>query len=153
MCIRDRAGTHRLDSIKAEDFDAVFYPGGHGPLWDLSEDAASIALIEVTLAAGRPLAAVCHAPAVLRHPKTADGNSVVQGKVVTGFSNTEEAAVGLSGVVPFLVEDMLTQKGGKYSKAADWQPHVVSDGLLITGQNPASSAPAATALLNAIGLA
>ncbi len=145
------AGTHRLDSIKAEDFDAVFYAGGHGPLWDLAEDAASIALIEATLAAGRPLAAVCHAPAVLRHPKTAEGNFVVQGKAVTGFTNTEEAAVGLSGVVPFLVEDMLTQKGGKYSKAADWQPYVVSDGLLITGQNPASSAPAATALLKALG--
>jgi len=146
------AGTLRLDSIKAEDFDAVFYPGGHGPLWDLAEDAVSIALIEATLAAGKPLAAVCHAPAVLRHPKTADGNSVVQGKAVTGFTNTEEAAVGLSEVVPFLVEDMLIRNGGKYSKAADWQPYVVTDGLLITGQNPASSAPTATALLNAIGL-
>jgi putative intracellular protease/amidase len=146
------AVTHRLDTIRAEDFDAVFYPGGHGPLWDLAEDAASIALIEATLAAGRPLAAVCHAPAVLRHAKTADGNFVVQGRAVTGFSNTEEAAVGLSGVVPFLVEDMLTQNGGKYSKAADWQPYVISAGLLITGQNPASSASAATALLNAIGL-
>lgn len=145
------AATLRLDSIKAENFDAVFYPGGHGPLWDLAEDAASIALIEATLAAGKPFAAVCHAPAALRHPKTADGNSVVQGKTVTGFTNTEESAVGLSGVVPFLVEDMLTQNGGNYSKAADWQPHVVADGLLITGQNPASSAPAATALLKALG--
>jgi len=147
------AKTLRLDSIKATDFDAVFYPGGHGPLWDLAEDAASIALIESTLAAGKPLAAVCHAPAVLRHAKAADGKSVVQDKAVTGFANSEEAAVGLTDVVPFLVEDMLTRNGGKYSKGADWSPHVVTDGSLITGQNPASSAPAAVALLHAIGLA
>lgn len=146
------AKTLRLDSINAAEFDAVFYPGGHGPLWDLAEDAASIALVESTLAAGKPLAAVCHAPAVLRHPKAANGKSVVQDKAVTGFTNTEEAAVGLTDVVPFLVEDMLTKNGGKYSKGADWNPHVVTDGLLITGQNPASSAPAATALLKAIGL-
>jgi putative intracellular protease/amidase len=147
------AKTHRLDSINPAEFDAVFYPGGHGPLWDLAEDAASIALIESTLGAGKPLAAVCHAPAVLRHPKAADGKSVVRGKAVTGFTNTEEAAVGLTDVVPFLVEDMLTRNGGKYSKGADWQPYVLTDGLLITGQNPASSAPAAMALLKAIGLA
>jgi len=147
------AKTLRLDSINAAEFDAVFYPGGHGPLWDLAEDAASIALVESTLAAGKPLAAVCHAPAVLRHPKAADGKSVVRDKAVTGFTNTEEAAVGLTDVVPFLVEDMLTRNGGKYSKGADWQPYVLTDGLLITGQNPASSAPAAKALLKSIGLA
>lgn len=145
------ANTLRLDEIVADTFDAVFYPGGHGPLWDLAEDKLSIELIQSTLAAGKPVAAVCHAPAVLRHPKAADGQSVVHGKSVTGFTNTEEAAAGLTDVVPFLVEDMLIQNGGHYSKAADWQPHVVTDGLLITGQNPASSAPAALALLKALG--
>ena len=145
------ANTLRLDEIVADTFDAVFYPGGHGPLWDLAEDNLSIELIQSTLAAGKPVAAVCHAPAVLRHPKAADGQSVVHGKSVTGFTNTEEAAAGLTDVVPFLVEDMLIQNGGHYSKAADWQPHVVTDGLLITGQNPASSAPAALALLKVLG--
>lgn len=144
------ATTLRLDAIVSETFDAVFYPGGHGPLWDLAEDKFSIELIQSTLAAGKPVAAVCHAPAVLRHPKAAEGQSVVHGKLVTGFSNSEEAAAGLTDVVPFLVEDMLTHNGGHYSKAADWQPHVVTDGLLITGQNPASSAPAALALLKAL---
>ena len=144
------ASTKRLDSVSAGDFDAVFYPGGHGPLWDLAEDKASIALIEATLNAGKPVAAVCHAPGVLRHPKRADGESVVQGKAVTGFTNSEEAAVGLTDIVPFLVEDMLTRNGGKYAKGADWQPYVLTDGLLITGQNPASSAPAAEALLKAL---
>lgn len=147
------ASTKPLNTVASGDFDAVFYPGGHGPLWDLAEDTASIKLIESTLAAGKPVAAVCHAPAVLRHPKTGDGKSVVHGKKVTGFTNTEEAAVGLTEVVPFLVEDMLTSNGGHYSKGGDWQPHVVTDGLLITGQNPASSAPAAQALLRALGLA
>lgn len=141
------ASTLKLADVSAVDFDAVFYPGGHGPLWDLAEDAASIALIEAMLEAKKPLAAVCHAPGVLRHPKGSDGTSVVQGKTVTGFTNTEEEAVGLTEIVPFLVEDMLKQNGGKYSKAEDWQPHVVTDGLLITGQNPASSEPAAKALL------
>ena len=144
------ASTKRLDSVAAGDFDAVFYPGGHGPLWDLAEDKASIALIEAMLNAGKPVAAVCHAPGVLRHPKRADGESVVQGKAVTGFTNTEEAAVGLTDIVPFLVEDMLIRNGGKYAKGADWQPYVLTDGLLITGQNPASSAPAAEALLKAL---
>jgi putative intracellular protease/amidase len=141
------ANTQKLSAVAAADFDAVFYPGGHGPLWDLAEDAASIALIESMLAAGKPVAAVCHAPAVLRHPKSADGKSVVAGKRVTGFTNTEEAAVGLTEVVPFLVEDMLGANGGVYSKADDWQPYVITDGLLITGQNPASSEPAAHALM------
>lgn len=141
------AKTMKLADIKAGDFDAVFYPGGHGPLWDLADDVSSIALIEAMIAAEKPVAAVCHAPGVLRHPKTPSGVSVVQGKRVTGFSNTEEEALGLTHVVPFLVEDSLKQNGGTYSKGADWQPHVVKDGLLITGQNPASSEPAAKALL------
>lgn len=142
------ASTHPLRELSAGDFDAVFYPGGHGPLWDLAENYYSIALIEAMLAAGKPVAAVCHASAVLRHPKAADGMSVVRGKSVTGFTNTEEAAVGLTEVVPFLVEDMLKANGGHYSKGADWQAFVVTDGLLITGQNPASSEPAAKALLD-----
>ncbi|WP_210543020.1 type 1 glutamine amidotransferase domain-containing protein [Rhodoferax sp. PAMC 29310] len=145
------ASTLKLNDVSAADFDAVFYPGGHGPLWDLAEDATSIALIETMLKAGKPVAAVCHAPAVLRHPKGADGKSVVNGKKVTGFTNTEEEAAGLTAVVPFLVEDMLTQNGGVYSKAADWHPHVEVDGLLITGQNPASSEPVAHALLAKLG--
>jgi len=141
------ANTRKLRGIVAGDFDAVFYPGGHGPLWDLAEDATSIALIEAMLAAGKPVAAVCHAPGVLRHAKTPAGASVVEGKDVTGFSNTEEEAVGLTQVVPFLVEDFLKGDGGKYTKASDWAPFVVCDGLLVTGQNPASSEPAARALL------
>jgi putative intracellular protease/amidase len=141
------AYTGKLSAVSASDFDAVFYPGGHGPLWDLAEDKASIALVEAMIAAGKPVAAVCHAPGVLRHVKNADGAPLVQGKLVTGFTNTEERAAGLSEVVPFLVEDMLRENGGSYSRAADWQPHVVTDGLLITGQNPASSEPAAKALL------
>ncbi len=144
------AATLPLQHLAAGDFDAVFYPGGHGPLWDLSNDQHSVALIEKLIAAARPVAAVCHAPGVLRDVKTARGLPFVQGKSVTGFSNSEEQAAGLSAVVPFLVEDMLTQQGGQFSKAADWQPHVVVDGLLITGQNPASSAPAAQALLHAL---
>ena len=145
------ASTVPLSSVKADAFDAVFYPGGHGPLWDLAEDAHSIALIEATLNAGKPVAAVCHAPAVLRHPKGKDGQPVVKGKNVTGFTNTEEAAVGLTEVVPFLVEDMLKANGGHYAKLGDWQPYAITDGLLITGQNPASSEPAAHALLKKLG--
>ena len=139
--------TTPLASVKADDFDAVFYPGGHGPLWDLAESQDSRALIESTLAAGKPVAAVCHAPGVLRHVQAADGTPLVKGKRVTGFTNTEEAAVGLAKVVPFLVEDMLKANGGQYSKGADWQSYVVTDGLLVTGQNPASSAEGAKALL------
>ena len=141
------ASTLKLRDMVASNFDAVFYPGGHGPLWDLAENAYSIALIEALLAAGKPVAAVCHAPGVLRHVKARDGRPVVADKAVTGFANSEEQAAGLTEVVPFLVEDMLSKDGGKYSKAADWQPHVVVDGLLITGQNPASSEPAAKALV------
>ena len=145
------ASTRKLADVSARDFDAVFYPGGHGPLWDLAEDKASIALIESMFAAGKPVAAVCHAPGVLRHPKDGNGNSVLRNKSVTGFTNTEEEAVGLTTIVPFLVEDMLKENGGHYSKLADWQPYVVADGLLITGQNPASSEPAARALLEKLG--
>ncbi|WP_321953762.1 type 1 glutamine amidotransferase domain-containing protein [Paraburkholderia bannensis] len=145
------SNTKRLADVDANDFDAVFYPGGHGPLWDLAEDPQSIALIEKTLAAGKPVAAVCHAPGVLRHVKGADGRSIVAGKNVTGFANSEEDAVQLTDVVPFLVEDMLKANGGNYSKGADWAPHVATDGLLITGQNPASSEPVAEALLALLG--
>ena len=141
------AATLRLDSVAQEEFDTVFYPGGHGPLWDLAEDQNSIALIEAFLAAGKPVALVCHAPGVLRHVKTPAGRPLVEGKKVTGFTNSEEAAVGLTEVVPFLVEDELKAKGGIYSKVDDWGVYVVTDGLLITGQNPASSGPAAKVLL------
>ena len=141
------AATVRLDSVSQADFDTVFYPGGHGTLWDLAEDAHSIALIESFLAAGKHVAAVCHAPGVLRHVKTPAGRPVVEGKQVTGFTNTEEEAVGLTHVVPFLVEDELKAGGGLYSKGDDWGSYVVRDGLLITGQNPASSAAAAELLL------
>jgi putative intracellular protease/amidase len=144
------AATLRLDTIRQADFDAVFYPGGHGPLWDLAEDKDSIALIESFLAADKPVALVCHAPGVLRHVKTPSGRPLVEGKKVTGFTNTEEAGVGLTEVVPFLVEDMLKANGGVYSKGEDWGSYVISDGLLITGQNPASSAAAAALLLERI---
>ena len=144
------ASTVKLADVSATDFDTVFYPGGHGPLWDLAEDALSIDLIEAMLAAGKPVALVCHAPGVLRHVKTADGRPLVEGKTVTGFANSEEDAVGLTDVVPFLVEDELTAKGGVYSRGPDWGSYVVQDGLLITGQNPGSSAAAARALLDAL---
>jgi putative intracellular protease/amidase len=142
------ANTITLASVRAGDYDAVFYPGGHGPLWDLAEDRDSIALIETMHADGRPVALVCHAPGVLRHAKAGDGSPLVKGKRVTGFANSEEEAVGLTKIVPFLVEEMLKERGGLYSKVNDWQPFAVSDGNLITGQNPASSEPAATALLD-----
>lgn len=141
------ASTKKLADVSATQFDAVFYPGGHGPLWDLANDKSSIALIEAMQAAGKPVAAVCHAPAVLRDVKGPDGKPLVAGKKVTGFTNTEEEAAGLTAVVPFLVEDMLKSKGGQYSKAGDWQSYVLTDGILITGQNPASSEGAAQALL------
>lgn len=136
-----------LAQVRAEDFDALFYPGGHGPLWDLAEDAASIALIERFIALGKPVGAVCHAPGVLRHVKAADGTPLVRGKRVTGFSNSEEDAVQLTDVVPFLVEDMLKANGGQYGRGDDWSSHVEVDGLLVTGQNPASSDASAEALL------
>ena len=141
------SNTVRLDGVTHEGFDAVFYPGGHGPLWDLAEDPASVRLIQNTFKAGKPVTLVCHAPGVLRHVKAPDGKPLVEGKAVTGFTNTEEEAVGLTQVVPFLVEDALKRNGGAFSKAGDWEPYVVADGLLITGQNPASSGPAAERLL------
>jgi putative intracellular protease/amidase len=141
------ASTRKLGDVAKQDFDAVFYPGGHGPLWDLAEDRDSIGLIESTFAAGKPLAVVCHAPGVLKDARDPYGLPLVQGKAVTGFSNSEEAAVGLSDVVPFRVEDMLSGHGGLYEKGPDWASHVVTDHNLITGQNPASSKAAAEALL------
>ncbi|MEV7422701.1 MULTISPECIES: type 1 glutamine amidotransferase domain-containing protein [unclassified Streptomyces] len=147
------ADTVRLDSVAAADFDTVFYPGGHGPLWDLAEDADSARLIETTLRSGKPLALVCHAPGVLRHTVDEDGTPLVRGRKVTGFTNSEEAAVELTEIVPFLVEDELKSLGGSYSKTGDWEPYVVRDGLLITGQNPASSGPAAVALIELAGKA
>jgi len=142
------SSTVKLDTVKAADFDAVFYPGGHGPLWDLAEDRHSIALIEAFYNGGKPVAAVCHAPGVLRHAKGADGQPLVKGKQVTGFTNSEEEAVGLTNVVPFLVEDELKAKGGIFSKGADWSSYTREDGLLLTGQNPASSEETAFALLS-----
>ena len=141
------AATEKLASLDMNAFDAVFYPGGHGPLWDLAEDPVSIHLLEYFAAGGRPIAAVCHAPAIFRHTKVANGKPLVSGRNVTGFTNTEEAEAGLTDVVPFLVEDMLVKNGGIYSKGADWALHVVVDGNLVTGQNPASSKGAAEALL------
>ena len=141
------ANTHKLVDLSDDDYDAVFYPGGHGPLWDLAEDRHSIALIESMHAAGKPVAAVCHAPAVLKHTKAADGSQLVAGKSLTGFSNSEEAAVQLTDVVPFLLEDELIARGASYSSADDWQPYAVTDGNLITGQNPASSGLVAKAVL------
>ena len=141
------AQTIMISSVSADDYDAVFYPGGHGPLWDLAEDPNSINLIDAVYAAGKIVAAVCHGPAVFRHTKAPDGSPLVKGKSVTGFSNAEEAAVGLTDVVPFLVEDMLKENGGVYSKAANWQPHVVVYGNLITGQNPASAEDGAKIVL------
>lgn len=144
------ANTVKLSDVKADDFDAVFYPGGHGPLWDLHRDSHSIALIESFIAAGKPVAAVCHAPAVLLNARNEKGEPLVKGKKVTGFSNSEEAAVGLTDVVPYLLEDELVSKGGTFKKVADWNPLAVVDGLVITGQNPSSSEAVAEALLKAI---
>nr|WP_321985240.1 type 1 glutamine amidotransferase domain-containing protein [uncultured Lichenicoccus sp.] len=142
------AATLRLDSVSQAEFDTVFYPGGHGPLWDLAEDTASIGLIESFIAAQKPVALVCHAPGVLRHVRTPDGKPLVEGKKVTGFTNTEEEGMGLTKIVPFLVEDELKAKGGLYSKGPDLEPYVVIDGLLITGQNPKSSALVARSLVD-----
>lgn len=140
------ANTKKLADMSAEDFDSVFYPGGHGPLWDLAVDKDSIALIENFVKQDKPVAFVCHSPAALKNVKI-DGEYLVKGKTVTGFTNSEEDAVGLSDVVPFLVEDALKANGGNYEKAADWESFVVEDGLLITGQNPASSEAAAKRLI------
>ncbi len=147
------AETQRLDSVDEKDFDAVFYPGGHGPLWDLAEDQHSISLIESFIAADKPLALVCHAPGTLRHVHNPDGTPFVQGRYLTGFTNGEEAAVGLTNVVPFLVEDELISLGAVFSKVKNWGVHTVVDGQLITGQSPHSSAEAAEALVTALNQA
>ncbi len=144
------ANTLKLADVSPDDFDAVFYPGGHGPLWDLSEDQNSIALIEKMHAEGKPVAAVCHAPAVLRNATNPDGSPLIQGKSVTGFSNTEEAAVQLTKVVPFLLEDELKARGANYSREGDWHDYSITDGNLITGQNPSSSESVAKAVLDSL---
>jgi putative intracellular protease/amidase len=144
------ANTNVLADMNPDDFDAVFYPGGHGPLWDLANDATSIALIEKFNRQEKPIAFVCHAPAALKSVKNADGTPLVKGKKVTGFTNTEEAAVQLTDIVPFLVEDMLIENGGIYSKKEDWAAYALQDGNLITGQNPASSELVAEKLLESI---
>ena len=136
-----------METVNQADYDAVFYPGGHGVVWDLAEDENSIALIEDFYNNNKPVAAVCHAPAIFKNTKKTDGTSLVNGKKVTGFTNGEEEAVQLTSVVPFLVEEMLKSNGGIYTKKADWSPYAVEDGLLITGQNPASSEPVAELLL------
>ncbi len=149
---RDRlAHTLPLAEVQAADCAALFYPGGHGPLWDLSRDPRSIALIERFMAEGKPVAAVCHAPAVLLEAKKPDGTPLVDGLAVTGFSNSEEAAVGLTEVVPFLLEDALKARGARYRKGADWAPFCLTDGLVVTGQNPASSEATAKALMDLLG--
>lgn len=139
--------TLKLSDVSAEEFDAVFFPGGHGPMWDLSADPTSIALIEAFVKTGKPVAAVCHAPAALANVRAVDGEYLVKDKRVTAFSDAEEEAVGLAAIVPFLLEDRLKRRGAIYSKAPNWEPYVQVDGKLITGQNPASSKSAAEALL------
>lgn len=141
------ANTKKLADMSANDFDAIFYPGGHGPMWDMPDNATSIALIEAFVKAGKPVAAVCHAPAAFVNVRGKDGEYLVQGKRVTGFTNAEEEAVGLSAVVPFLLADRLKERGGAYSNGANWAPYVQVDGRLVTGQNPASSGPVAEELL------
>ncbi|MFW8637570.1 type 1 glutamine amidotransferase domain-containing protein [Cribrihabitans pelagius] len=141
------ASTVTLASVEADQFDAVFYPGGHGPLWDLAEDADSRKILQSFAASDRPVGAVCHAPGVFRHVTDSNGEPLVKGRRVAGFTNSEEEAVGLTDVVPFLVEDMLKEKGGNYEKGEDWAPYVAVDGKLVTGQNPASSEAAAKELL------
>lgn len=144
------ASTEKLADIDVASFDGMFYSGGHGPLWDLAESAVSKALIENALEAGKPVALVCHAPAVLKNVSAPNGEPIVKGRKVTGFTNQEEEAVGLTDVVPFLLEDVLIKQGGTFSKQGVFEPYVVQDGLLITGQNPPSSEPAAEKLLEAL---
>ena len=141
------ASTRKLADVSADDFDAVFYPGGHGPMWDMPDNATSIALIEAFVKADKPVGAVCHAPVALVNVRGKDGEYLVKGKRVSGFTNEEEEAVGLTKVVPFLLEDRLKQRGGAYKKGANWAPFIQVDGKLVTGQNPASSGPGAEALL------
>jgi len=141
------ANTVKLETVSQDEFDSVFYPGGHGPLWDLAESADSIALIESFVRAQKPISFVCHAPGVLRHVKAENGALLIKGRNLTGFTNGEEEGVGLTEVVPFLIEDEFIAAGANYSKGPDWQPYVVEDGNLITGQNPASSKAVASALV------
>jgi putative intracellular protease/amidase len=141
------AHTKKLADVSADDFDAVFYPGGHGPMWDMPDNATSIALIEAFVKADKPVGAVCHALVALVNVRGKDGEYLVKGKRVTGFTNAEEEAVGLTAIVPFLLEDRLKERGSIYSKTANWVPYVQVDGRLVTGQNPASSGPAAEELL------
>lgn len=141
------ANTKKLADVSADDFDAVFYPGGHGPMWDMPDNATSIALIEAFVKSDKPVGAVCHAPVALVNVRGKDGEYLVKGKRVAGFTNAEEEAVGLTTVVPFLLEDRLKERGSIYSKTANWVPYVQVDGRLVTGQNPASSGPAAEELL------
>jgi putative intracellular protease/amidase len=141
------AHTKKLAEVSADGFDAVFYPGGHGPMWDMPDNATSIALIEAFVRDDKPVAAVCHAPAAFVNVRGKDGEYLVKGKHVTGFTNAEEETVGLTAVVPFLLEDRLKERGAVYSNGVNWAPHVQVDGQLVTGQNPASSAPAAKELL------
>ena len=141
------ANTKKLSDVSADDFDAVFYPGGHGPMWDMPDNKISIALIEAFMKADKPIGAVCHAPAAIVNVRGKDGEYLVKSKHVTGFTNTEEEVVGLSNVVPFLLEDRLKERGGVYSKGVNWAPYVRVDGKLVTGQNPASSGPVAEELL------
>jgi len=145
--LAELAKTKKLADVSADDFDAIFYPGGHGPMWDLADNAISIALIEAFVKADKPVGAVCHAPVALVNARGKDGEYLVKGKRVTGFSNAEEEAVGLTAVVPFLLEDRLKERDGIFSKASNWAPYVQVDGKLVTGQNPASSGPAAEELL------
>ena len=145
------ATTRRLAELDPSAYDAVFFPGGHGPLWDLTHDRHALSLIETTLAAGRPVALVCHAPGILTQARARDGGPLARGRAVTGFTNSEEAAVGLVEVVPYLLEDVLKAQGARFSATADFGVHVVRDGLLITGQNPPSSRQTARALLEALG--
>ena len=142
--------TVRLDSVRQEDFDTVFYPGGHGPMWDLAEDKHSIKLLESLVASGKTFAVVCHSTGALHHVRTPDGKLFVEGKTVTGFTNGEEEAVGLTKVVPFLVEDEMLKLGATFSKVKDWGVHSVVSGKLITGQNPASSGPTAKLLMDTV---
>lgn len=144
------ANSLKLSEVNDGDYDAVFYPGGHGPLWDLAEDKNSVSLIESFHNNNKPVAFVCHAPAALLHVKAANGEPLVKGKQVTGFSNTEEEAVQLTDIVPFLLEDELKNLGATYSKGDDWSSHVKKDGLLITGQNPGSSEETAKVLLETL---
>jgi putative intracellular protease/amidase len=144
------AHTKKLADVSADDFDAVFYPGGHGPMWDIANNATSIALIEAFVKADKPVGAVCHAPSALINVRGKDGEYLIKSRRVTGFSDAEEEAVGLTAVVPFHLEDRLKERGGVYSKGANWAPYVQVDGKLVTGQNPASSGPAAEELLKLI---